>query len=94
MRQSCSPGTLASINRANATIDVRAVLGEIEVPTVVAHRVDDRVVPIAWGRHLAAHIRGARYIEFDGSDHLPWVGDNWAEIVDVGVELAHATAGR
>ena len=91
MRQSCSPGTLASINRANALIDVRSLLGEIAVPTVVAHRVGDRVAPVEWGRHLAAHIPGARYVELEGRDHLPWVGDNWADIVDLGVKLAHST---
>ena len=89
MRQSCSPGTLASINRANASIDVRALLGEITMPTVVAHRVGDRVAPVEWGRYLAAHIPGARYVECEGCDHLPWVGDNWADIADLGVELAH-----
>lgn len=92
MRQSCSPGTLAAINRANASIDVRHLLGSITVPTVVAHRAGDRVTPIAWGRHLAQHIPGAEFRQIDGDDHLPWVGDTWTDIIDHGIEFAHRTA--
>jgi pimeloyl-ACP methyl ester carboxylesterase/DNA-binding SARP family transcriptional activator len=91
MRQSCSPGTLAAINVANASIDVRSLLSQISVPTVVVHRAGDRVAPVEWGRYLASHIPNARYVELAGCDHLPWVGDNWADIVDMGVELAHST---
>lgn len=90
MRQSCSPGTLRAINRANGSIDVRHLLARLEVPTVVVHRVDDRVTPVAWGRYLAAHIPNATLHEVEGCDHLPWIGDTWREIIDGGVGLARA----
>jgi class 3 adenylate cyclase len=32
-------------------------------------------VPVDSGRYLGLHIPGARYIELEGDDHLPWVGD-------------------
>jgi class 3 adenylate cyclase len=33
------------------------------------------------GRYLAGKIPGAKYVELQGQDHLPWVGD-WEPIVD------------
>jgi DNA-binding CsgD family transcriptional regulator len=44
------------------------------VPTLVIHRRDE-TVPIAEGRLLADRIVGAEFVELDGIDHLPWVGD-------------------
>ena len=94
MRQSCSPGTLAEINRANREIDVRSVLADITVPTLVIHRSDDRVCPASWGRYLAERIPGATFVELDGSDHLPWVGENWHEIADLAAaHVTRATTG-
>jgi pimeloyl-ACP methyl ester carboxylesterase/DNA-binding SARP family transcriptional activator len=94
MRQSCSPGTLAEINRANGSIDVRHLLPLVTVPTVVVHRERDRVTPIAWGRFLADQIPGAQFRQVSGRDHLPWVGDNWSDIVDGGVDLTLSLADR
>jgi hypothetical protein len=56
--------------RANYDIDVRPVLPVIQAPTLILHRVGDRTVPVEAGRYLAQHIRGARYVELPGEDHL------------------------
>ena len=56
--------------RANYDIDVRHVLPAIQAPTLILHRVGDRTVPVEAGRDLAQHIRGARYVELPGDDHL------------------------
>jgi class 3 adenylate cyclase len=75
LRQGTSPtGALALINLYRE-IDIRAVLPTISAPTLVLHRSEDRVVMERQGRYLAAAIPGARYVELDGVDHLPWVGD-------------------
>ena len=94
MRQSCSPGTLAEINRANREIDVRSVLADLAAPTLVIHRSDDRVCPASWGRYLAEHIPGSTYVEVEGRDHLPWVGENWLEIADLAVEHTRRASAR
>lgn len=91
MRQACSPGTLATINRANLELDVRHLLADVTAPTVVIHRRDDRVIPIAWGRHLAEGIPGATFVESPGCDHLPWVGEDWHDIIDGAIALAWQT---
>ena len=54
--------------------DVRDALPLIHVPTLVLHRRGDRVVNYRAGRWLAEQIEGSRYVEFEGEDHLPWVG--------------------
>ena len=64
-------------------IDVRAVLPTIHVPTLVVHRRGDRVVNWRAGRELAAQIPGARYVELEGIDHLPWAGDADAVVGEI-----------
>lgn len=55
--------------------DVRDQLAEIEVPTLVLHRREDRAIPFALGQDVAARIPGATFVPLDGTDHLPWRGD-------------------
>jgi pimeloyl-ACP methyl ester carboxylesterase/DNA-binding XRE family transcriptional regulator len=74
-RMSASPGAVRDLNRMNATLDVRAVLPAIHVPTLVVHRTGDRVTDISHGRGLARSIPGAKLVELPGSDHLPYLGD-------------------
>jgi len=69
-RASASPGAILALMRANYGIDVRHVLPVIQAPTLILHRVGDRTVPVEAGRYLAQHIRGARYVELPGDDHL------------------------
>jgi pimeloyl-ACP methyl ester carboxylesterase len=69
-RASASPGAIVALFRANYDIDVRHILSSISAPTLIAHRVDDSLVPVRAGRYLAEHIPGARYIELPGADHL------------------------
>ena len=71
-RMSSSPGAVRTHMRMQAEIDVRSVLPTIQCPTLVLHRKDDRVVPIAAGRYLAARIPGATLVELEGADHLPY----------------------
>ena len=69
-RASASPGAVVALLRANYDIDVRHVLPAIQAPTLILHRVGDRAVPVEAGRYLAQHIRGAKYVELPGDDHL------------------------
>jgi class 3 adenylate cyclase len=80
-RSASSPGTLRSIILLNRGIDVTPILGAIRVPTIVMHRPGDARVPAAGGRSMASLIPGAKYVEYAGDAHLPWVGDNAEEII-------------
>lgn len=71
-----SPGMARALLEADAQIDVRAILPQVQPPTLVIHRTGDRVLSVANGRYFAEHIRGAQLLEQDGDDHLPWLGDS------------------
>ena len=62
-RNACTPHMIAEIMRRNYVIDVRPILSAVHVPTLVLHAAGDPVVNVAYGRHLAEHIDGARYVE-------------------------------
>ena len=81
MRLAASPGAAVTILRLTTEIDVRHVLPVIGVPTLVMHRTGDRVTQIGQARYLAERIRGAKFVELAGDDHIPWVGNGEA-IVD------------
>jgi class 3 adenylate cyclase len=68
--------------RMNSQIDVRHILPTIGVPTLVVHRTEDVTINVEGGRYLAEHIPGARYVELPGTDHIPFVGENAAEVAD------------
>jgi pimeloyl-ACP methyl ester carboxylesterase len=82
-RSAASPAMVRQLFEMFLDVDVRAVLPAIHVPTLVLHRHGDRVVNRRAGRHLAAGIPGARYVELDGIDHLPWSGDAEAVLGEV-----------
>lgn len=50
--------------------DVTDRLGELDMPTLVQHGSADRIIPVAAGRYLAEHIRGAEYQELEGAGHI------------------------
>jgi hypothetical protein len=68
--------------RMNSKIDIRSILPTIRVPTLVIHRTGDSTIDVEGGRYLAEHISGARYLEFAGIDHMPFIGDNVTEMAD------------
>jgi class 3 adenylate cyclase len=49
-------------------------LPTISAPTLLIHSRDE-VVPVQCGRYIADHIPGARLLEVDGKDHVPWLAD-------------------
>jgi len=73
-RASSSPGAALALARMNHGIDVRHVLPTLGLPTLVLHRTGE-AINVEHGRYLARHIKGAKYVEFPGIDHNPWVGD-------------------
>jgi 3-oxoadipate enol-lactonase len=50
--------------------DLTARLGDINVPTLVVHGADDRVVPLETGRALAEAIPGARLAVIERAGHV------------------------
>jgi class 3 adenylate cyclase len=78
-----TPATAIAWLEMVAETDIREVLPAIRVPTLVLHRVDDRIIPVQHGRYLGEHIPGARYVELPRADHLWWIdGDDILEEVE------------
>ncbi len=94
LRQGTSPSGATELMNLYKEIDVRPALPAISAPALVLHNARDRLVPVRQARYLAERIPGARYVELDGSDHLPMVG-NPGQLLDeveeflVGSRRAH-----
>jgi pimeloyl-ACP methyl ester carboxylesterase/DNA-binding CsgD family transcriptional regulator len=88
-RLGASPGAAADLARINSRIDVRGLLPQIRVPTVVVVRERDRVVSVEHARYVAEHVPGAAYVELPGEDHLPFVGDAEAFVNAVAQVVGH-----
>jgi class 3 adenylate cyclase len=71
-RMCASPGMARASFEAGFLMDVRPILSTITAPTLVIHAREDPIVAVQYGRYLADHIPGARYLEVEGTDHFPW----------------------
>ena len=74
-RRSASPATAAAWLQTVYELDAGSLLDRVRAPTLVLHRQNDRAIPFALGRELAAGIPAARFVPLQGRDHLPWIGD-------------------
>jgi pimeloyl-ACP methyl ester carboxylesterase/DNA-binding CsgD family transcriptional regulator len=74
-RLSCDGKRAAAILQARAELDVRGLLAQVQCPTLVLHSAGDAVVPVEWGRELAAAIDGARFETLPSRNHLPLAGE-------------------
>ena len=71
-RTAASPAAAVAFMRLGSEIDVRHVAPSIRVPTLVMHTPEDPIVRFEQGRWLAEQIPGARFVELEGRDHVPW----------------------
>jgi pimeloyl-ACP methyl ester carboxylesterase len=92
-RQSASPGAAVAIQRLNAKLDVRPILPSVRVPTLILYRAGEFVAHVEGSKYLARHIAGATYVELDGIDYHPYVGDQDA-ILDRVEEFLTGTHAR
>jgi pimeloyl-ACP methyl ester carboxylesterase/TolB-like protein len=67
---STSAENAAAILESFGDIDVRDLLPEVRVPTLVVHSRDERVAPLEQGEELARLIPGARFVVLESSNHL------------------------
>jgi class 3 adenylate cyclase/pimeloyl-ACP methyl ester carboxylesterase len=82
-RLAASPSEARILLDAAADLDVRDRLPDVHVPTLVMHRSGDAAWDPRHSRYLAAHIEGAHYVELEGVDSLPFVGDSDAIIEEI-----------
>jgi class 3 adenylate cyclase len=82
-RLAASPSSAREMMAGLRDLDIRDVLPSIRVPTLILHRADETWVRVDHSRYLAEHIPGARYVELQGGDHWPWMGDSAAVIDEI-----------
>jgi class 3 adenylate cyclase/alpha-beta hydrolase superfamily lysophospholipase len=92
-RLAASPGEARTIFNSAVDLDVRETLPRIRVPTLVMHRPDELAWDVRHSRYLAEHIPGARYVELDGTDSFPFVGDSDAIVEEVEEFLTGVRSG-
>ncbi len=88
-RMSASPNAIRKFMMANKRIDVRPILSDVRLPTLIIQRRQDKAVARGNGRYLADNILEAVYLELPGRSHLPWLGDP-DTVVDAIVRFAEA----
>ncbi|MEM7658360.1 MAG: alpha/beta fold hydrolase [Bacteroidota bacterium] len=74
-RSGASPSAAMVLTKMNTQVDIIDILGSIRVPTLIMQRTDDIDVKIEEGRFIANRIKGAKFVELEGKDHLFWAGD-------------------
>ncbi|HVH65075.1 MAG TPA: alpha/beta fold hydrolase [Candidatus Acidoferrum sp.] len=94
LRGAASPGMAAALVRMNSQIDVRGLLPEVQVPTLVLHRTHESWFDVGNARYLASRIPGAKLVELPGVDHVPWVGEAEAVLREVETFLAGSRRRR
>jgi pimeloyl-ACP methyl ester carboxylesterase/DNA-binding winged helix-turn-helix (wHTH) protein len=65
-----SSDNVVRILRAIHGMDVTEMLSQVRVPTLVLHARDDGTIPLEAGRTMAARIRGARFVQLEGRNHM------------------------
>lgn len=92
-RLAASPGTAATLLRSALNTDARGVLSAIKVPTLVLHRAGDPFTGPEHGRRVAEAIRGARFVELSGVDHLFFAEDTERLLAEIREFLTGARSG-
>lgn len=82
-RLAASPREAQTIANATADLDVRGLLPDIRVPTLVMHRPAEKVWDVRHSLYLAEHIPGAHYVELEGVDSFPFLGDSDAVVEEI-----------
>ena len=69
-KRSATAEVAENIFVATQTVDVRPLLSQVKVPTLILHCRGDLRVPIGAGQELAAGIVGARFVTLESNNHL------------------------
>jgi class 3 adenylate cyclase len=91
-----SPSTARAMFMMSRGSDVRDLLPQVQVPTLVLHAVGNRFVRADHGRYLGTRISNAVFTEIHSADHLPWSDDTdtAGEIEEFLTGTRHATPGN
>lgn len=69
-RRTTSQANAVELLRARGEVDVRDLLEQVRVPTLVLHCDRDQVAPLSQGRLLASAIPGATFVQLESPNHI------------------------
>lgn len=74
-RYAASADSLKALMLDMVDMDATGVVGDIEAPMLVLHRVGDKAMPLELGREIVDLARDATLVELPGIDHYAFLGD-------------------
>jgi class 3 adenylate cyclase len=83
LRSAASPAAAHALGVMNTDADVRDVLSSVTTPTLILHRKGDQDALIGGARYMAERMPNARMVEFEGTAHLPWIGNTEEVLLEV-----------
>lgn len=87
-RRTTTPEIAAHLMLARSEVDVRELLPQLKVPTLVIHPVDDQVTPLSASRELAAEIPNAEFVQLESRNHVLLEHEPaWAHFKEVVLEF-------
>lgn len=69
-RRTTSAANASALLEARGNVDVRDVLAQVRMPTLVLHSSHDQVAPLSQGKLLASRIPGATFVQLDSHNHV------------------------
>ncbi|MET0987222.1 MAG: alpha/beta fold hydrolase [Steroidobacteraceae bacterium] len=69
-KRTTTPEIAAHLMLARSEVDVRDLLHQVRVPTLVIHAVGDNVTPISASHELAAAIPNAEFVQLESRNHV------------------------
>jgi class 3 adenylate cyclase/alpha-beta hydrolase superfamily lysophospholipase len=91
-RLAASPGTAKAFLELYGNTDVRGLLPAISAPTLVLHRIGDRLSPMENALTASSLVPGAKLAQLEGDDHYWVVGND--DILDEVEEFLTGSRGR
>ena len=73
LRSASSPSSIKAVLKLIGEVDIRQLLPQVRVKTLVIHKSDDRMVNVEAGRYFAEHMPNAQWLELPGADHIYFV---------------------
>lgn len=92
-RRTTTPDVAAHLMLARSEIDVRELLPQVKVPTLIIHAVDDQVTPMSASRELAAEIKDAEFVQLESRNHVLLEEEPaWAQFKQIVLEFTGRNA--
>jgi len=73
LRAASSPSSVKAVLSNLSEVDIRPLLPQVRVRTLVIHKTGDQLVPVDAGRYFAQHMPNAAWVELPGVDHIYFI---------------------